>query len=342
MRRRNDYEDFDAREEDVAQYIEDFLLRYDDLVGSMLIGSWLGAMLYGLTVCKSWEYVARYPKDVRFRKGLLLCCIFSSSLSMVGAFANVYYPTVTFWGNPMGLEKQLWGFPVYVMFNSVTGAMVDAFLIRRLYRLSNMLWLAVFLAICVVVGLVGAIIISVSRGPITLRCRNNAATGVVIFTAGTAGADILIAVALIWKLVTMKTSLIHRLVVGAIQTGSTTSTIAVVVVVSYYINKESNVPTAFNYMMSPLYVVTLLYNLNLQRCDGTSGPGRSGTGRSRSTDNRLTDISLGVQFYHTTVVTTDSADGNALRTVDPSTSYGETKAKEDTNGEPFMLASSCV
>jgi hypothetical protein len=55
------------------------------------------------------------------------------------------------------------------------------------------------------------------------------------------------------------------------------------------------VPTAFNYMMSPLYVVTLLYNLNLQRCDGTSGPGGSGTGRSRSTDNRVTDISLGVR-----------------------------------------------
>jgi len=259
---------------------------------------------------------------------------------MVGAFANVYYPTVTFWGNPVGLEKQLWGFPVYVMFNSVTGAMVDAFLIRRLYRLSNMLWLAVFLAICVVAGFVGAIIISVTIAGADYSSRNKAATGVVIFTAGTAGADILIAVGLIWKLVTMKTSsintrsLIHRLVVGTIQTGSTTSTLAVVVLVSYYINKEGNVPTAFNYMMSPLYVVTLLYNLNLQRRDGTSG--------SRSTDNRVTDISLGVQFYHTTVVTTDSADRNALRTVDPSTSYGKTKVKEDTNGEPFMLTSSCV
>ncbi|KAJ7736458.1 hypothetical protein B0H16DRAFT_1730796 [Mycena metata] len=301
---------------------------YDNLVGSMLIGSWLAAMLYGLTLCKSWEYVARYPKDVRFRKGLLLCCVFSSSLSMVGAFANVYYPTVTFWGNPVELEKQLWGFPVYVMFNSVTGAMVDAFLIRRLYRLSNMLWLAVFLAIFVVVGLVGAILISVSLAGADYSSRNNAATGVVIFTAGTAGADILITIALIWKLVTMKTELIHRLVIGAIQTGSTTSTIVIVIVVSYYMNKESNVPTAFNYLMSPLYVVTLLYNLNLQRRDGTSDPGRS--------DNRVTDISLGLQFYRTTIVTKDSADGNALRTVD----HGEMKAKEDTNGEPLMPTSS--
>ncbi|KAJ7736427.1 hypothetical protein B0H16DRAFT_1730767 [Mycena metata] len=216
---------------------------YDNLVGSMLIGSWLAAMLYGLTLCKSWEYVARYPKDVRFRKGLLLCCVFSSSLSMVGAFANVYYPTVTFWGNPVELEKQggfrfahhrCWTNPI------VTGAMVDAFLIRRLYRLSNMLWLAVFLAIFVVVGLVGAILISVSLAGADYSSRNNAATGVVIFTAGTAGADILITIALIWKLVTMKTELIHRLVIGAIQTGSTTSTIVIVIVVSYYMNKESN------------------------------------------------------------------------------------------------------
>ncbi|KAJ7759839.1 hypothetical protein B0H14DRAFT_2974051 [Mycena olivaceomarginata] len=315
--------------------------QYDDLVGSMLIGSWLAAMLYGLTVCKTWEYVARYPKDVRFRKGLLLCCIFSSSLSMVGAFANVYYPTVTFWGNTVGLEKQLWGFPVYVMFNSVTGAMVDAFLIRRLYRLSNMLWLAVFLAICVVVGLVGAIIISVTLAGADYSSRNQAATGVVIFTV-----DILIAVALIWKLVTMKASfintnsLIHRLVVGAIQTGSTTSTIAVVVMVSYYINKESNVPTAFNYMMSPLYVVTLLYNLNLQRCDGTSGSGRSGKGRSRSMDNGVTDISLGIRESLLKQVT--SLRSRLSNASQPSTSHGETKVKEATNGEPFMLTSSCV
>ncbi|KAF8168825.1 hypothetical protein K438DRAFT_1983679 [Mycena galopus ATCC 62051] len=311
----------------------------------MLISTWFAAMLYGLALCKTWEYVARYPKDVRFRKALLLCCMFSTSLSMVGAFANVYYPTVTFWGNTVQMQKQLWGYPLYAISNSVTGAMVDAFLIRRLYRLSKMLWLAVFLAICVVVGLVGAIIIGVSQAGVDFSSRNKVATGVLVFTVGTATADILIAVSLIWKLVTMKTSfittssLIDRLVVGAFQTGSTTSMVAVAVVISYYLDKESNVPGVFNYLMSPLYVVTLLYNLNLQRRDGTSGSGRHGLGRSRPTENIVTDISLGVQFYNTTVATTDSADGNAPRTVNP---YGEAKVKEDTNSEPFALTSSCV
>ncbi|KAF8142495.1 hypothetical protein K438DRAFT_1877948, partial [Mycena galopus ATCC 62051] len=173
-------------------------------------------------------------------------------------------PTVTFWGDSVRMEKQLWGYPLYVIANSVTGAIVDAFLIRRLYRLSNMLWLAVFLSICVTVGLVGAIIISVSQAGVDPSSRNKAATGVVIFIVGTTTVDILIAVSLIWKLVTMKTSfvnissLIHRLVVGAFQTGSTTSTVAVAVVVTYYLDKESNVSTVFNYLMSPLYVIILL------------------------------------------------------------------------------------
>ncbi|KAF8173146.1 hypothetical protein K438DRAFT_1772250 [Mycena galopus ATCC 62051] len=114
--------------------------------------------------------------------------------------------------------------------------------------------------------------------------RNKAATGVLIFTVGTVTADILIAVSLIWKLVTMKTSfittssLIDRLVVGAFQTGST-----------------AWLPSQ---------------NLNLQRRDGTSGLGGPGIGPSRPTENIVTDISLGVQFYHTRVVTTDSANGN--------------------------------
>ncbi|KAF8142492.1 hypothetical protein K438DRAFT_1877945 [Mycena galopus ATCC 62051] len=188
----------------------------------------------------------------------------AARLGGVSARVGPVHGTQTFWGNTVRMEKQLCqGYALYVIANSVTGAMVDTFLIRRLYRLSNMYWLAVFLSICVAVGLVDAIIISVSQTGGDFS-RNKAATGVVIFIVGTTTVDILIAVSLIWKLVTMKTSfvnissLIHRLVVGAFQTGSTTSTVAVAVVVAYYLDKESNVPGVFNYLMSPLYVATLL------------------------------------------------------------------------------------
>ncbi|KAJ7805105.1 hypothetical protein B0H14DRAFT_3485389 [Mycena olivaceomarginata] len=265
--------------------------QYNDLLGSIVIGSWLSAILYGVVVCKTWEYLRWNPpsEDARMRKALLLCCIVSSSIAMVAQLAN---PTVTFWGNTVAIQTQYWPVPVYVMGNSLTGAMVETFLIYRVYQLTKILWITLFLAVWVV-GLAGAVMVSESIAMASeIASRHEAATAALIWTVGTAVGDILIAVALIWKLITMRTSykstnsLIHRLIIGAIQTGSTTSTVAVATMVAYYIRKDnSNVPTAFHYLIGPLYMLTLLYNFNLRRY--RAGLSRSG---SRRSDTRLTAL----------------------------------------------------
>ncbi|KAJ7839677.1 hypothetical protein B0H14DRAFT_3458530 [Mycena olivaceomarginata] len=99
--------------------------------------------------------------------------------------------------------------------------------------------------------------------------------------------------------------LIKRLVVGAVQTGSTTSfytaryeLAAVATMVSYYIldegTNDSNIPThsipgpggtvsmAIYYLIGPLYMLTLLYNLNLRQYRD-----RIDTNVSESTDIRF-------------------------------------------------------
>jgi hypothetical protein len=50
-------------------------------------------MLYGVVVCKIWEYLERYPAsgDARVRNGLLFCCTVTSSIAMVTQLMNVYY-----------------------------------------------------------------------------------------------------------------------------------------------------------------------------------------------------------------------------------------------------------
>ncbi|KAJ7831009.1 hypothetical protein B0H14DRAFT_3464404 [Mycena olivaceomarginata] len=233
---------------------------------SILISFWLSAILYGVVVCKTWEYLRWNPpsEDARVRKALLLCCIVSSSIAMVAQLAN-YWPV-----------------PVYVMGNSLTGAMVETFLIYRVYQLTKILWITLFFAVWVVIGLAGAVMVSVSIAMASeIASRHEAATAALIWTVGTAVGDILIAVALIRKLITMRTSykstnsLIHRLIIGAIQTGSTTSTMAV----------RDDVPTAFHYLIGPLYMLTLLYNFNFRRY--RAGLSRSG---SRRSDTRLTAL----------------------------------------------------
>ncbi|KAJ7314504.1 hypothetical protein DFH08DRAFT_432218 [Mycena albidolilacea] len=313
--------------------------QYDDLLGSILISSWLSAILYGMVVCKTWEYLRWNPpsEDSRARKALLLCCTVSSSIAMVAQLANVYYPTVTFWGNTVAIQTQYWPVPVYVMGNSLTGAMVETFLIYRVYQLTKSLWITLFLAVWVVIGLVGAVMVSVIIAMASeIASRHEAATAALIWTVGTAVGDILIAVALIWKLITMRTSykstnsLIHRLIIGAIQTGSTTSTVAVATMVAYYIRKDSsNVPTAFHYLIGPLYMLTLLYNFNLRRY--RAGLSRSG---SRRSETRLTALDAmgmdGIHVHRTAVVSIDSPATNAPRsTVDTA------KVSPDTRGVTF-------
>ncbi|KAF8182398.1 hypothetical protein K438DRAFT_1840176 [Mycena galopus ATCC 62051] len=222
---------------------------------------------------------------------------------MVGQFANVYYPAVTFWGNAIAIHKWYWPHPVYVFFNGCTGTMVDAFLIYRLHRVWKKMWFTLFLGCCVFLGFVCSIIVSII-GIIMLSddhksLRERTATGALLLTVGTAGADIFIAAARIWKLCTAKSpshvtnSLIHRLIIGALQTGSTTSTVAVAMLISYYIDEDGgNVPTAFSYLIGPLYVLTLLYNLNLGPCDDFA----ASTAGIR-TGLSLTNPTLTVDFY---------------------------------------------
>ncbi|KAF8172952.1 hypothetical protein K438DRAFT_1981145 [Mycena galopus ATCC 62051] len=260
------------------------MAEHDDLLGSILIGSWIASILYGVTICKTWDYVAsRSRTNERFRKALLLCCMVSTSVAMVGQFANVYYPTVTFWGNTTALETWYWPLPVYVLCTCSTGIMVNVFLINRLYRLCKNIWMALFLVCCVITG--------------------------------PAQADIFIAAALIWKLCTMQSefqatsSLITRLVFGAIQTGATTSTVALGMMVTYYICKDgSNAPTAFSYLIGPLYVLTLLYNLNLR-------PRDDGQVISLTVDFSRDDV------QRTAMVSIDPPDENTQSRVESSRSF---------------------
>ncbi|KAJ7486325.1 hypothetical protein B0H11DRAFT_2230781 [Mycena galericulata] len=87
--------------------------------------------------------------------------------------------------------------------------------------------------------------------------------------------DISIASALLWEFRKFKTSfketssLRDRLVAQTIQTGAAGATVALIVLVAFLANKESNVPTGIAYILGRIYCLTMLANLNLR---GTGSP----------------------------------------------------------------------
>ncbi|KAJ7895018.1 hypothetical protein B0H13DRAFT_2525002 [Mycena leptocephala] len=288
---------------------------FDEAFGSILIASWLASMLYGLVLYETFEYLRSYPNDGLLRRGIVFSCLTTSLLAMIAQFANVYLPTVTFWGDIVAVQKEYWPVPTYVICNSLTGVIVDSFLIHRFYTMSKNLWISLFLGACVATGLAGAIMVSVTIELFNdVNARDKAAVAALVWTVGTASADVLIAAALIWRLVIMRNkstfkstqSRIRRLTLGTIQTGSATSIMALMTLIMFYARGDaSNIPTAFHYQVGSMYVLTLLYNLNLRKRNAVSGAARSGS-RSTETHNGNNNICMdGIHVHRTTIATMD-------------------------------------
>ncbi|KAJ7337719.1 hypothetical protein DFH08DRAFT_1015108 [Mycena albidolilacea] len=257
---------------------------YNDPLGSILIGSSLSSMLYGLVLTQAYEYFLLYPTDVMYRKSLVLSTVFFCTVALVAEYANVYLPTVTFWRDTEKVQKQYWPVPLFVTTSTFVGVLVNSFLISRFYSLSKNLWISFLLSLLLVTGFAGSFMVAITLQEFSLyTSRDKANTAALVWTISTAATDSCIAGALIWQLLSMKSccllkdtrSLIKRPIIRTVQTGSTTSVVAIITLVSYLKNDSNSVPTACNFLIAPLYVLTLLSNFNLRRRDTISVSGRS-------------------------------------------------------------------
>ncbi|KAJ6589699.1 hypothetical protein B0H19DRAFT_1227073 [Mycena capillaripes] len=324
---------------------------YDDPFGSILIGSWLASFLAGLVFSQAYRYFAMYPKDPISRKAIVVCSMLFCGAALIADYANVYLPTVTFWGNTERVQKQYWPVPMYVTMNTCVGVIVNSFLVHRFYTLSKNIVICMVLSAFVIVSFAGSIFVAISIQIFSeFSARDKVKISVLVWSISTALAgkssaflpnfsNISIAAALIWKLRTLKTgfkgtqSLINRLVIQTIQTGSTTSVVSIVTLVSYIIKNDSNVPEASCYLIGPLYLLTLFYNLNIRQHDLSL----SGSGRSTSDGNGINGGMRmdGIHIHRVTVEAVDPtrsvppAGYNNSSIKDPETeSYGGKKVPE--------------
>ncbi|KAJ7828641.1 hypothetical protein B0H13DRAFT_2289941 [Mycena leptocephala] len=307
---------------------------YDDPFGSILIGSWLASILFGLVLNQTFQYFKMYPKDPLSRKGIVVCSLAFCSAALVADYANVYLPTITFWGNTERVQKQYWPVPMYVTMNTCVGVIVNGFLIHRFYSISKNIVVCIVLWVFVMMGFVGSVLVAITIQVFSaFSARDKAEMSALVWLISTATADIAIAGALIWKLRSMKTgfkgtqSLIRRLTIQAVQTGATTSVVSIVTLVSYMVKNESNVPTACCYLIGPLYLLTLFYNLNRRQHD--IGP--SGSGRATSDGNSGMRMD-GIHVHRTALVTVE-ADPNVAHV--QHTGYNPHSSLKDPDTESY-------
>ncbi|KAJ7305592.1 hypothetical protein DFH08DRAFT_976162 [Mycena albidolilacea] len=257
---------------------------YDDPFGSMLIGSWLSSILYGLVVTQAFQYFLLYPTDVIYRKILVLSTVFFRTVALVADYANTHPASQRLrfgrTGNPEKVQIQYWPVPLFVTASTFVGVLVSSFLIHR-FSLSKNLWISILMSLLLITGFAGSFMVAITLREFSFyTSRDKAKTAALVWTISTAATDIGIAGALIWQLFSMKSccslkdteSLIKRLIIQTVQTGSTTGAVSIITLVSDLLDNDSN---ACNFLIAPLYALTLLSNFNLRQCDTISGSGRS-------------------------------------------------------------------
>ncbi|KAJ6502757.1 hypothetical protein C8R47DRAFT_214990 [Mycena vitilis] len=238
----------------------------------LLVGTWIASALCGIVLVEAFKYFALFPNDSWKRKAFVLLLLTFCVAAMIGEYGTTYYPTVTYWGELEVLGKIFWTLPLESFANSISGIIVDCYLIYRLHMLSKNIWITLSLCALLLVALGGYFIVFfllVTRQ--NVKYQSIEIKGAIIYSIAQAIVDVLIALGLIWKLQSMKSdfkrtnTFLNRLMVGALRTGSVTALCAILVLAIFLHDKSSVLATLFSFQLAPLYTLTLLFNFNLRR-----------------------------------------------------------------------------
>ncbi|KAJ6494081.1 hypothetical protein C8R47DRAFT_397752 [Mycena vitilis] len=285
--------------------------QFDLFFGTALIGSWASSILLGLCFAQGSHYFMTYPNDSYVRKGLVVCSLLFTVVALAGAYADVYLPLITHWGNIELALAETWGVPVpvYTIFNGLVAVIVNSYLISRYYSLSKNIFLTGFLLVLTLSQFVMTCL-SVLLFPGVSNVQK-AQKLALIWAITSAACDVSIAAALVWTLRGMKTNftntkrLIQRVMISAIQNGVATSAVTIAGMLAVIIRIQTSIPTTFFFCLGPLYTLTLLSNFNLRE------NGRSGSRNlpSSNSNNTPTNIVLdGINVRRTVVATHDPSE----------------------------------
>ncbi|TBU31842.1 hypothetical protein BD311DRAFT_656118 [Dichomitus squalens] len=108
-----------------------------DTFGAVLIGNFVGLVMYGITTCQTYRYLRLYPKDRRCLKAFVLALLALDTLHLIESSHMCYYYFVTNYFNPSALLSGTWSARLLSPTMGVIVLLTQAFYIRRLYLLNQ-------------------------------------------------------------------------------------------------------------------------------------------------------------------------------------------------------------
>ncbi|KAJ7029537.1 hypothetical protein C8F04DRAFT_1398341 [Mycena alexandri] len=251
--------------------------------GCALLGTWFASMFTGAAFSQAYHYFHQSPNGGPLRTGLVATLIILCCAAWVGQYAEIYFLTVADWGDLASLATESWATPFCTISNATAGVVfVMAFLALFMY------------------GGAGQ----------TRTLEHKVIPLTIVWTVACAMCDVAIAISLLWTRRGMKTTfkdtdrLLYRVTVISIRNGCTTSLVSTGAMITTILLPYSTIAKIFLYMLAPLYLMSLLSNLNLH------GSGKSGSrpwsySRKNTVAGNANIVINGIHVQHTILTTGD-------------------------------------
>ncbi|KAJ7457790.1 hypothetical protein FB451DRAFT_588791 [Mycena latifolia] len=293
---------------------------YDKVLGALMIGSWANSSLYIIEVMQAYKYFENFGGDHLYVKLAICLCLAFDTISIAANYGGVYLYSVVHWGDVAYVQNEYWPLYLYIITTGCTAFVVQNFLIFRYWRATRGFVTALLLMLTSLTALAGSIatlVIIVQYS--TYAERDHVVAPVIIWLVASACADIALALTLVWQLRGMKSafkstqSVIKRLIASSIQTGTVTSLVATIVLVTYLSDKESNVTVGIGFCLGRIYTLTLFYNLN-NRGRSTVTDGSSGGPQTLHVQDRHpvgTESMGGIHIHRTAIVKIDEEENKS-------------------------------
>ncbi|KAF5389732.1 hypothetical protein D9757_006066 [Collybiopsis confluens] len=243
----------------------------DNTFGALLIGSMVGAALWGVGTLQLYYYFYHYPKDRAWLKILVLIAWTFDTVQQALIGHVVYYYLVQNYFNPANLDHYIWSQKYQSLFESLTSFCVQSFFIFRIFKLSKGNLALCGVAMVLTLGKLGVGLVyfgrSVKIESITLAFQQTHGISEAI-NGATAGSDITITLILCWLLFNSRSTVqqtnmvINKLIVYSINTGALTSFCAILTLILAKTMPTNFIYGAFYYLIARLYINSMLATLN--------------------------------------------------------------------------------
>ncbi|KAF8185545.1 hypothetical protein K438DRAFT_1973843 [Mycena galopus ATCC 62051] len=290
------------------------LLPLDSITGALLVGTWASSLFYMAEMLEAVYYFRNFKKDGWKLKTFVTVTFVIDTVAILGDYASFERYTITHAGDLAYISQQNWTFPLYNLSTSWVAILVQSFLVFRYWRFTKNIFVVSVLSMLILAafgaGLTTTLVVALF--PALMDRPKIRISGMVwIFTQ--VAADLIIAGALVYEFQKAKSKFLegrrqihnslNRLVVLTIQTGSATAVIAVVALITFMINEESNIPVGIMYGLGRVYVLSMVRS-SLCTEGLNQGPSQAPTSVAfaHDADTSNTDGLEDVQFLSSTIM----------------------------------------